>query len=59
MHVGLAKPQSSLQSADIEGAQPQCVKFKSNRLGVDPLNPTYKLQSVTYVAPEPNRFIRD
>lgn len=28
-------------------------------MGTNPLNPQYKLQSVTYLPPDPMRFIRD
>lgn len=59
LHIGLNKPEANLATQDIEGAKPQCVKFKSTRLGQNPLNPTYNLQTVAYLEPEPVRFIRD
>lgn len=59
MHVGLHKPENNLKTNDILGARPQCVKFTTNRIGTNPLNPTYTLQKVEFVAPEPTRFIRD
>jgi hypothetical protein len=57
--MNLAKPQSCLQTDDILGARPQCVKFTTNRLGTNPLNPSYSLQKVEFVAPQPTRFVRD
>ena len=48
-----------MKTDDILGAKPNCVKFVSNRLGINPQNPTYKLQSVKYIEPEPSIFIRD
>lgn len=59
LHIGLNKPEANLLTQDIEGAKPQCVKFKSTRLGQNPLNPTYNLQTVSYLEPEATRFIRD
>lgn len=59
LHIGLNKPENSMKTDDIEFAKPQCVKFKSTRLGQNPLNPSYNLQSVTYLEPEPTKFIRD
>jgi hypothetical protein len=48
-----------MRTDDIPGALPQCVRFKSTRIGVNPLNPTYKLQSVSYLEPEITKFIKD
>jgi hypothetical protein len=48
-----------MRTQDIEGANPRCVKFQTTRIGGNPLNPTYNLQSVTYLEPEPTKFIRD
>lgn len=59
LHIGLDRPNSHLNCTDILGAQPQCVKFTTNRIGHNPLNPTYKLQTVEYLAPEPTRYIKD
>ena len=44
---------------DIKWSKPKCVKFTTSRIGGNPLNPQYKLQSVEYVDPEPLKFIRD
>jgi hypothetical protein len=59
LHIGLNKPETILKTSDIEGARPNCVKFKSSRIGTCPLNPSYNLQKVSYVAPEPLKFLRD
>ena len=59
LHIGLNKPENCMKTEDIEGAKPQCVKFRSTRFGQNPLNPKYNLQSVTYIDPEPLKFIRD
>ena len=59
LHVGLTRPFSSLHNEDIQGAKPDCVKFKTKRPPQNPLNPEYKLQSFTVVPPEPLRFVRD
>ena len=48
-----------MKTDDIAFAQPQCVKFTTTRIGTNPLNPKYNLQSVTYVEPEKLKFIRD
>lgn len=48
-----------MRTDDIKWAQPQCVKFTTSRIGVNPLNPSYNLQSVSYLEPEKPRFIRD
>ena len=55
----LTKPQNSLNTSDIEGSQPQCVKFKSIRQGIDPLNPRYRLSEVDVKPPTPTKFKRD
>ena len=59
LHVGLNKPEFNLTNADIEGTKTQIVKFVTNRAPSNPLNPVYKLQSFTYIAPEPLKFVRD
>ena len=62
LHIPLGnKPENNMRTTDIFGAQPQCVKFRSTRGSSEfnPLNPTYKLQSVTYLEGEKPRFIRD
>ena len=59
LHIGLNKESVNMRTDDIGGAQPQCVKFTTNRCGHNPLNPTYKLQTVQYITPEPTRFMRD
>ena len=43
---------------DIEGASPSTFKFKTNRAS-NPLNPHYKLQTVTYLEQDPGKFLRD
>lgn len=48
-----------LSNSDIPGTKPDCVKFKTSRKDCDPLNPTYKLQSVEFVPYPVPRFIRD
>ena len=59
LHIGLNKPENCMKTDDIAGAKPQCVKFRSTRFGQNPLNPKYNLQSVTFIDPEPIKFIRD
>lgn len=59
LHIGLNKVENALRVEDIEGAKPQCVKFKSIREPQNPLNPKYNLQSVTYLQPDAPKFIRD
>ena len=59
LHIGLSKPETNLKTEDIKGAKPQCVKFQTMRLDHNPLNPTYKLQSVQYLQPDPVKFVRD
>ena len=46
-------------SNDIEGSQPNAIKFKTKRPPQNPLCPVYKLQEVVYVPPEIPRFVRD
>jgi hypothetical protein len=43
---------------DIHGASPGAFRFKTNRSS-NPLNPEYKLQTVTYLEPDKGRFLRD
>ena len=59
LHIPLNKPETNLLAHDIEGAKPQCVKFKSTRQGNDPLNPNYNLQKVETKPITPPKFIRD
>lgn len=60
LHIGLNRGKSgSLFNSDIQGCQPDCVKFKTKRPPQNPLCPVYKLQQVEYIAPEPLKFIRD
>jgi len=60
LHIGLdTKPILNMKTEDIPGAQPHCVKFSSTRIGGNPLNPSYKLQSVSYLEPEATKFIKD
>ena len=59
LHVGLNKLETNMKTEDIHGAKPQCVKFETSRLGTNPLNPQYKLQTATYLPPDPTKFIRD
>jgi hypothetical protein len=59
LHIGLNKNSVNMRTDDIGGAQPQCVKFTTNRVGHNPLNPTYKLQTVQYINPEPTKFLKD
>ena len=59
LHIKLHKPEKNLMAKDIEGASPQCVKFTTKRMGGDPLNPNYKLQSVDKRVPTPPKYIRD
>lgn len=59
LHIGLDKPENYLKTNDIKWAQPQCVKFTTTRIGTNPLNPSYNLQSVSYLEPEKPKFIRD
>ena len=59
LHFALDKPYGSLINGDIDGTQPNCVKFKTKREPQNPLCPVYKLQQVEYIAPDPPKFIRD
>lgn len=51
-------PNRLLVTEDIKGTKPDAFKFKSKR-DSNPLNPHYKLQTVTFVEPEPPMFLRD
>ena len=55
----LNKPTANLRTNDIDYCKPQCVKFQSNRQGIDPLNPSYKLSHVELRPPTPTDFRRD
>ena len=57
--MDLFKAETNLTTTDIEGAQPQCNRFKSTRHGNDPLNPQYTLSHVEFRQPTPPKFIRD
>ena len=46
LHMNLYKAETNLATNDIEGANPQCNRFKSTRTTNDPLNPTYNLSKV-------------
>jgi len=59
LHMNLYKVETNLNTQDIGGAQPQVNKFKSTRIGNDPLNPNYKLSEVEQRPSTPPRFIRD
>jgi hypothetical protein len=59
LHIGLNKPQANLNIRDIEGASPKCVQFTTNRVGTNPLNPTYSLPKVEMRPITPPKFIRD
>lgn len=48
-----------MQAKDIEGASPNCVKFKTKRSGLDPLNPRYNLPQVEFRPITPPKYIRD
>ena len=59
LHIGLNKPEYNLSNGDIEGSQPNCVKFRSSRGMNDPLNPKYNLPQVEMRPITPPKFIRD
>ena len=59
LHMDLFKAETNLTTTDIEGAQPQCNRFKSTRHGNDPLNPSYTLSHVEFRQPTPPKFMRD
>ncbi len=59
LHIGLNKPEYNLGNADIEGSKPNCVKFKSQRAGTDPLNPSYQIPQVEVRPVTPPKFLRD
>ena len=59
MHVGLNRGYTSMNTDDIPGSKPDLNKFKTGREACNPLNPTYKLQSVEFIPPPIPRFIRD
>ena len=57
--MGLHKNETNLTTGDVHGAQPDATKFKTKRIGNDPLNPTYNLSKVAVRPTTPPRFIRD
>lgn len=57
--LGLNKPEYGLTNSDIEGSKPNCVKFKSTRMGFDPLSPSYNLSVVEQRPITPPKFMRD
>ena len=59
LHIGLYKPEYGLNTQDIEGSQPNIVKFKTQRIGTNPLNPTYNVSQVEKRPITPPRYIRD
>jgi len=48
-----------LTNNDIEGSQPNMVKFKTSRMGTNPLAPQYKIPTVDYKPPTPPKYLRD
>ena len=48
-----------MNTNDIEGTKPQCVKFQTKRIGNNPLNPTYTVSHVERRPYTPPRYIRD
>ena len=58
-HIGLNKPEYNLMTQDVHGAAPNCVKFKTKRIGHDPLNPNYQLSHVEKRPVTPPKFIKD
>mmetsp|Transcript_3350 Transcript_3350/g.5057 ORF Transcript_3350/g.5057 Transcript_3350/m.5057 type:complete len:128 (+) Transcript_3350:62-445(+) len=59
LHVGVQREFGSLVNEDIQGAKPDCIKFKTKRQPQNPLNPVYKLSHVEYCPPDPPKFIRN
>ena len=59
LHIGLIKDETNLRTQDLQGAQPQIVKFQSKRQGNDPLNPSYRIPEVEVRPATPPKFIRD
>jgi len=59
LHVSLNKPEFNLTNRDIQGTWPKWNKFDTTREPANPLEPTYKLQKVKYIKPDPPRFLRD
>ena len=53
------KPDYAYTNQDIAGSSPSIVAFKTTRIGTNPLNPSYKIQSYTEVEHEIPRFVRD
>lgn len=51
-------PNRLLVTDDIKGSKPDAIKFKSNR-DSNPLNPHYRLQTVTFVEEDARKFLRD
>jgi hypothetical protein len=51
-------PDRLLVTEDIPGASPNSTNFKTSRVS-NPLNPEYKLQTVTYMEETPRKFLRD
>jgi hypothetical protein len=58
-HIGLNKPYYILSNSDIEGSKPQAIKFKTKRLGHNPLEYHYNIPEVPIKPVTPPKFIRD
>jgi hypothetical protein len=59
LHQKLSKPESNLQTRDIDGAFPMKTGFQTRRIGTNPLNPVYDLPKYEVYASPPPKFIRD
>ena len=55
----LDKPIYGLTNKDIQGSEPDAVKFKTGRLGHNPIVPDYKLSQVEERPATPPKYIRD
>lgn len=48
-----------MQNNDINGSSPNCVKFQTKRMGLDPLNPQYNFSKVEVRPITPPKYIKD
>ena len=53
------RTENNLRTNNIPGTNVNVNKFKTKRTPCNPLNPTYKLQSVEFIPPPVPKFIRD
>lgn len=59
LHPAINRPEYRLMTKDIEYAQPRTIKFKTNRIGTNSLEPVYNLPKFEVRPYTPPKFIRD